>query len=153
VPVLPTATAVRWHVVKARSDYQDELGWGSVVDGAAHAVAVLRSRGTPAVAVLAANYGEAGALDVLGRGRGLPPTVSGNMSYRYWRPSAIRPGPIVVVGFGSSMLGKLCSGWLVVARVHVPYRVDNQEAGQPIAACTLRRPLYSSWKTLLDPSY
>jgi len=37
--------------------------------------------------------------------------------------------------------------------VHVPYGVDNQEAGQPIVTCTPRRPLYSSWKRLLDPSY
>ncbi|HVM56858.1 MAG TPA: glycosyltransferase family 39 protein [Gaiellaceae bacterium] len=153
VPVLPIATAVRWHVVKARSDYQDELGWDSVADGVAHAEAVLRRAGTPAAAALAANYGEAGALDVLGRGRGLPPTVSGNMNYRYWRPARIAAGPIVVVGYGPSMLGTLCSQWHVVARVHVPYGVDNQEAGQPIVTCTPRRPLYSSWKRLLDPSY
>ncbi|HYA08743.1 MAG TPA: glycosyltransferase family 39 protein [Gaiellaceae bacterium] len=80
VPVLPTATMVRWHVVDARSDYKDELGWSSVVDGVARAAAVLRSEDSPAAAVIAANYGEAGALDVLGRGRGLPPTVSGHMS-------------------------------------------------------------------------
>jgi len=152
VPVLPTATAVRWHVVKARSDYQDELGWSSVVDGAAHAAAVLRSHGTPAAAVLAQNYGEAGALDVLGRGRGLPPTVSAHMNYRYWRP-AVRPGPIVVVGYDGSMLQQICSDWAVVARVHVPYGVDNEEAGKTIATCTLRRPLTAVWKTLLDPSY
>jgi len=153
VPVLPTATAVRWHVVDARSDYKDELGWGSVVDGAAHAASVLRSEGTPAAAVLAANYGEAGALDVLGGGRGLPPTVSGNMSYRYWRPAHLGAGPIVVVGYGAPMLRTLCVRDSVVARVHVPYGVDNQEAGEPIATCTLRRPLASVWKTLLDPSY
>jgi len=152
VPVLPAATAVRWHVVDARSDYKDELGWSSVVDGAAHAAAVLRSDGSPAAAVLAANYGEAGALDVLGRGRGLPPTVSGNMSYRYWRP-VIRPGPIVVVGYGAPMLRTLCVRDSVVARVHVPYGVDNQEAGEPIVTCTLRRPLASVWTLLLDPSY
>jgi len=153
VPVLPTTTAVRWHVLKARSDYEDELGWGSVVDGVARAAAGLRDRGTPAAAVLTANYGEAGALDVLGRGRGLPPTVSGNMSYRYWRPAAIRPGPIVVVGYGPQILEQLCSDWLVVEHLPAPYGVKIPEAGEPIATCTLRQPLTSVWKSLLDPSY
>ena len=112
-PGAPAATMVRWHVVGDRAlDYKDELGWSSVVDGTARAVA-----DRPAAAVIAANYGEAGALDVLGKGRGLPPTVSGNMSYRYWRPALARSDDVVVVGYDTATLGTLCTRYRVVTHV------------------------------------
>lgn len=153
VPVLPAATMVRWHVVDLRSDYKDELGWSSVVDGTARATALLRAGGRPAAAVLAANYGEAGALDVLGRGRGLPPTVSGHMSYRYWRPARLPAGPFVVVGYDRATLASLCTAYRVVTRVRIPYGVENDESGVPVATCTLRGSLDALWPQLLDPRY
>ena len=148
VPVLPAATMVRWHVVDDRSDYKDELGWSSVVDATARAAAV-----RPAAAVITANYGEAGALDVLGKGRGLPPTVSGNMSYRYWRPARLRSDRVVVVGYDAATLGSLCTQYRVVARVHIPYGVENDESGARIATCTLRGSLDAVWPQLLDPRF
>ena len=132
VPVLPAATMVNWHVVDDRSDYKDELGWGSIVDGAARAAAI-----RPAAAVIAANYGEAGALDVLGKGKGLPPTVSGNMSYRYWRPKQLGSRNIVVVGYDKVSLASICTQYRVVTHVQIPYGVNNDEAGVPIVTCTL----------------
>ena len=148
VPVLPAATMVHWHVVDARSDFKDELGWSSVVDGTVRAVAV-----RPAAAVIAANYGEAGALDVLGKGRGLPPAVSGNMSYRYWRPARLSSGNVVVVGYGTATLGSLCTRYRVVARVHIPYGVKNDESGVPIVTCSLRGGLDAVWPLLLYPRF
>ncbi len=46
--------------------------------------------------VLATNYGEAGAIDFLGRARGLPPAVSGHNSYWLWRPSDL-DGPVIAL--------------------------------------------------------
>src|SRR5439155_12176692 len=78
LPVLPLRTADRLGVVDARSDYQDEVGWHAL----AHRVDGL-ARGTDVVVTL--NYGEAGALELFGRG--LPPTASGDVTFRYWRPN------------------------------------------------------------------
>jgi 4-amino-4-deoxy-L-arabinose transferase-like glycosyltransferase len=153
VPVLPAATMVRWHIEKVRSDYKDELGWSSVVDGAVRATAAIRSSGGVPGAVVAANYGEAGALDVLGKGRGLPPTMSGNLSYRYWRPARIRSNDVVVVGYDKVSLARYCTAYRVVTRVHIPYGVDNDESGQPIATCALRGGLDAVWPELLDPRF
>ena len=149
VPVLPAATMVRWHVVDARSDYKDELGWGSIVDGAVRAVAV-----RPAAAIIAANYGEAGALDVLGKGKGLPPTVSGNMSYRYWRPKQLGSRNVVVVGYDTASLGAVCTRYHVVTHVQIPYGVKNDEAGVPIVTCTLPSGgLDAVWQRLVYPRF
>jgi hypothetical protein len=53
-------------VVKARTDYQDELGWPALAAKVGRLV-----RG--ADVVVASNYGEAGALELFGRG--LPPVT------------------------------------------------------------------------------
>jgi hypothetical protein len=149
VPVLPAATMVHWHFVDARSDYKDELGWSSIVDGVARAVAV-----RPAAAVIAANYGEAGALDVLGKGKGLPPTVSGHMSYRYWRPKQLASRNVVVVGYDKASLRSLCTRYRVVTRVQIPYGVNNDEAGEPIVTCTLPSGgLDAVWEQLVYPRF
>ena len=60
LPVLPLRTAVRLGVVKARSDYQSEVGWPAYVRLVEHDAA-----GTNLI--VADNYGEAGALEVFGR--------------------------------------------------------------------------------------
>ena len=89
LPVLPLHTAIRLGVVKARSDYQDELGWPALarqVDRLAPGSDV----------VLASNYGEAGALELFGHN--LPPIASGHVSFRYWRP-AVGGRAALLVGF------------------------------------------------------
>jgi hypothetical protein len=131
-------------VIKDRSDYQDELGWpglAATVDGAA--------AGAPVV--VAANYGEAGALELFGRH--LPPVASGDMSFRYWhQPLTASHG--IVVGYDLSQLSTLCRTHDVVARVTMPRGVSNQEKGALVARCTFRGgSLATVWRKLLSPSY
>ena len=64
-------------MVKARGDYGSEIGWPAYVRQ------VERHAGGTNV-IVASNYGEAGALQLFGRG--LPPVASGNVTMRYWRP-------------------------------------------------------------------
>jgi 4-amino-4-deoxy-L-arabinose transferase-like glycosyltransferase len=146
VPVLPTRTMADWKIWKARADYKDEIGWQAVVDDVARA-----ARMRPAAAVIASNYGEAGALDVLGKRRALPPTVSGHMSYRYWRPKRLASRSVVVVGYDESFLRSLCASERVVVRIAIPYGIDNEEKGEPVATCTLRAGLDALWPALLSP--
>jgi hypothetical protein len=144
VPVLPTSTMVKLHLTDARADYEDEIGWPQLVDQVA---AVTRS--TDASAVIAENYGEAGALELYGRG--LPAVVSGHMSFRYWRPATLASRSIVVVGYDRAQLVGLCSRYAIVRHVAIPYGVDNEEQGAPIAACTLRGDLDAVWPQLVHP--
>ena len=136
LPVLPLHTADRLGVVKARSDYQDEVGWHALarqVEGLAHGADV----------VLAANYGEAGALQLFGRG--LPPVASADVTFRYWRPN-VDGRDAVLVGF-SRKDADFCAGYSVVARIAMP--VENDERGQPIAFCLLRGSLADVWPRVL----
>ncbi len=146
VPVLPVRTMARLGLWHARADYKDEIGWPSIVADTARAAAAA----THPAAVIAANYGEAGALDVLGRG--LPPTASGHMSYRYWRPR-VASRSVVVVGYEPSFLGSLCARYRVVTHIRIPYGIDNEEDGRPVATCTLRASLDTLWPALLRPRF
>jgi 4-amino-4-deoxy-L-arabinose transferase-like glycosyltransferase len=136
LPVLPLQTAIRHGIVKARSDYQDELGWPALarqVDRLAHGSDV----------VLASNYGEAGALELFGHD--LPPIASGDVTFRYWRP-VIAGRAALLVGFTRSQAG-FCHGYTLVARIAMP--TANAERGQPIARCTLDGSLAALWPQIL----
>jgi hypothetical protein len=73
LPVLPLHTAVRRGIVKARSDYQSEVGWPAYVR-----LVVRHAAGIDVI--VADNYGEAGALELFGRG--LPPVASADVTMR-----------------------------------------------------------------------
>jgi 4-amino-4-deoxy-L-arabinose transferase-like glycosyltransferase len=136
LPVLPLRTADRLGVVKARSDYQDEVGWHAL----AHRVEGL-ARGTDVVVTL--NYGEAGALELFGRD--LPPVASGDVTFRYWRPKVDgRRALLVGLSKGDA---DFCRDYRIVARIAMP--VENDERGRPIARCTLDGSLASVWPRVL----
>jgi hypothetical protein len=135
VPVLPEKTAIDLGLMDARSDYADELGWPELARNVER-----HARG--ADVVLAANYGEAGALALYGRG--LPPVASGHVTFRYWRPD-VAGRRAVLVGFDEGDVP--CRGYRVVARIAMP--VDNEERGGAIARCTLDRPLAELWPRIV----
>jgi hypothetical protein len=135
LPVLPLHTAVRFGIVKARSDYQSEVGWPAYVR--------LVERHAAGVDVIVAdNYGEAGALEL---GRGLPPVASADVTMRYWRPQVARRRALVV-GYSRHAAG-FCSGYRVVARISAAG--DSDEGGQPLARCTLRGTLADVWPSIV----
>jgi hypothetical protein len=136
LPVLPLHTAIRHGIVKARSDYQDELGWPTL----ARQVERL-ARGSEVA--LASNYGEAGALELFGHA--LPPVASGDVSFRYWRP-AVAGRAALLVGFSRGR-ATFCHAYQVVGRIAMP--TANAERGQPIARCTLDRTLAAAWPQIL----
>ena len=132
LPVLPLDTAVRLGVVKARSDYQSEVGWPAYVH-------LVERHAAGADVIVADNYGEAGALELFGRG--LPPVASADVTMRYWRPH-VAGRSAVVVGYSRRAAG-FCTRYRVVARISTAD--DSDEGGQPIARCTLRGRLADVW--------
>ena len=88
--ILPVASTKQmvdsglWH---PRDDYAEEVGWTELVDSVSQAWHALPPSERARTAIVAGNYGEAGAIDRWGRRLGLPPVVSGHLSHRYWTPS------------------------------------------------------------------
>ncbi len=136
LPVLPLHTAVAHGVVKARGDYQSEVGWPAYVR-------LVERHAASADVVVASNYGEAGALRVFGRG--LPPVASADVTMQYWRPRVVGRRALVI-GYSRAAAG-FCRGYRVVARISAANESD--EGGEPIATCTLRGTLSNVWPRVI----
>jgi 4-amino-4-deoxy-L-arabinose transferase-like glycosyltransferase len=147
-PVLPTATMVRLGLWQA-SWYKDELGWPELARQTARAWRTISLAARADTALLARNYGEAGALDPYGPGLGLPRALSGHLSFQYWHPQRLPQHHVLAVGFDAATLRRLCRSARVVARIDNRWRVGNEEQGRTIATCALRAPLGALWAPLI----
>ena len=96
-------------------------------------------------AVVAQNYGEAGALARTGAAHGLPPPLRGHLSWQYWRPADLPERHMLAVGFDGRDLDRMCAGWRPVGHVRIPWPIDNDEQDRLLAVCTLRAPLGDLW--------
>jgi hypothetical protein len=136
LPILPLHTAVRHGVVKARSDYQSEIGWPAYVR-------LVERHAKGADVIVADNYGEAGALELFGRH--LPPVASADVTMRYWRPR-VAGRRALLVGYPRKA-ARFCNGYHLLARISSAN--DSDEGGEPIARCTLRGTLAELWPTIV----
>jgi hypothetical protein len=97
--------------------------------------------------VLAQNYGEAGALALMGPPRGLPTPLSGHLSWQYWHPAQMPERYALTVGYQKPQLRQLCLTWRIDGRIRNTFSLDNEEEGLPIATCHLRKPLGTLWQS------
>jgi len=95
--------------------------------------------------VVTSNYGEAGALELFGRG--LPPVASADVTFRYWQP-AVTGRNAILVGFPEGKASGFCRGYALLGRIQMP--TANQERGLPIARCTLDSSLAAEWPQILQ---
>ncbi len=150
LPVLPESTMVAAGLAEAREDYAEELGWIELVDAVAAAHRALPADERERTAVLSGNYGEAGAIDLYGPGRGLPDAVSGHLTYRYWTPSdeTLAAKTLLVVGYDRSWLESRCATLDQVGTVENRAGVDNEEAGGAVLLCRLPGSLAELWPSI-----
>ena len=66
--------------------YADQFGWQEIVDETAVAWNHLTPEERPDCGIFAQDYGQAGAIDFLGRRDGLPGAMSGDRTYFLWGP-------------------------------------------------------------------
>jgi hypothetical protein len=78
--------------------YADMHGWPEMVALVAKAYARLTPEEKKHVRVFGQNYGEAGAVDVLGRKLGLPRAMSGHNSYGVWGPGDYDEQVLIIIG-------------------------------------------------------
>jgi hypothetical protein len=76
--------------------FADMHGWQEMIDTIDRVTATLPADERQRAVVLATNYGEAGAVDVLGPARSLPPVVAGHNSYWLWPPENL-DGPVITL--------------------------------------------------------
>jgi len=128
--------------------YADMHGWESIVETVASVYDTLSPEEQNVAAFFTGNYGEAGAIDLLGRSRGLPVTVSGHNNYWMWGPRG-RTGEVVIgIGGSEEYLGEIFEKVELAARTDCGYCMPY-ENDQPVWVCRgLRKPIEELWPEL-----
>jgi len=111
--------------------YADQFGWEEIV--AESAVAWSRipaeehSKGS--CGIFAQDYGQAGAIDFLGRRYGLPPALSGDRTYFLWGPRGYSGNCLIVLGDRRERLEELFDHVEYVGTsAENPYALENEIA-------------------------
>ena len=87
--------------------YSDQFGWEEIVAETAHAWNSIPAGERQDCGIFAQDYGQAGAIDFLGRRYGLPPALSGHQTYYLWGPRGYSGNCLVVLGDTKSRLSEL----------------------------------------------
>jgi hypothetical protein len=127
-------------------DLHDEYGWAEQAAAVARAHRTLPAAERQSAIVVTGNYGEASAIRFFGKRHGLPPAVTGHMSYYLWGPPADH-GKLIVYGLSDAHLEQLCATRAERARTRHPLSVPK-ENNLPIYVCTPRAPLRELWPKL-----
>jgi hypothetical protein len=87
--------------------YADQFGWEEIVAEAAKGYAKLSPEERPGCGIFGQDYGQAGAIDFLGRRYGLPPALSGHQTYWLWGPRGYSGNCLVVLDDSRERLEEL----------------------------------------------
>ena len=87
--------------------YADQFGWQEIVDETAVAWNQIPAAERSDCAIFAQDYGQAGAIDFLGRRAGLPAALSGHQTYFLWGPRGYSGDCMIVLGDHRSRLEQL----------------------------------------------
>jgi len=125
--------------------FGDMFGWEDQVQAMSRAYASLPEEGRQRAALLAYNYGEAGAIDYFGKRYGLPKAISGHNQYGYWGPRGYTGEIVVAIGFPLERLQRSFDDVRPFETISPTYAMP-EETNLTIFICRKpRQPLSASW--------
>ena len=151
LPIAPIQSAW-WRIADAASNHQSfsmELGWPELAATVAKVRDSLPLDGRSQVAVLAADEGGAGAVNLYGRAYGLPEAISGmnsNWLRGYGTPP---PKTVIAVGFKREEVENIFAVCELAAQLSTPYGIVNPTIGdrnQVYVCRNIRVPWPEFWK-------
>jgi hypothetical protein len=118
----------RWNFAAERNgDLVEELGWPELTQAVAGIRDSLTSEDLAHLGILAANYGEAGAINLYGPSYRLPNAISGANSFWYRGYGDPPPETLIVLGFSQRFRDHSFSSCTLAGRTPNPYHVQNEE--------------------------
>ncbi|HEX2913809.1 MAG TPA: glycosyltransferase family 39 protein [Chloroflexia bacterium] len=153
LPVFPVGSDGFKSASGVNDTFKEMVGWEELVAETANIYRGLSPQEQANTAILANNYGEAGAIDLYGPAYGLPQAISPVNSYYYWSQNRLKATTYIVLGSRpedatelSASCGKLEQ---IVPRFANRYNVKNEESHYSIYLC--RNPkisLEQAWPSL-----
>jgi hypothetical protein len=162
MPILPVETAVTycrfWGVQSVHVEnvpqgdlpqfFGDMFGWPEQVEAVSRVYQALSRHERARAAILAYNYGEAGAIDILGPRYGLPRAISGENQYALWGPGDYTGETVVAIGFSEEKLRQYFGEVAPAAQVS-PLHAIPEEQGVAIFVCRKpKKSLKEMWPSL-----
>jgi hypothetical protein len=159
MPILPVASAVKYTKFFGVQDvkvenvpldslpqlFGDMFGWPEQVQAVSRAFRSLSPDDQSRATVLAYNYGEAGAIDYLGKPYALPKAISGHNQYGYWGPRGATGEIVIAIGFTKSRLDQSFAHVQPFETISPPF-VLPEESDLTIYICRQpRQNLAASW--------
>ncbi len=127
LPIAPSGPLMNFALAR-NGELREETGWDQIVK----TVAVIRDSLPPEqrehLGILVGNYGEAGAIEMLGPAYHLPPPIS--LTNSAWLRGYPMPPPttLIVLGFSRKQTERLFTTCQVAGHVVNPYGVQNEES-------------------------
>jgi hypothetical protein len=159
-PILPVDTFLRYsqalpyaNSVKTERDataalpqlYADMFGWDAMAAKIARLYHELPPDEQSGCAILAGNYGEAGAIDYYGPKLGLPKAISGHNNYFLWGPRGYSGECVIAFGERASTYKDLFAESHLVAVITSPHAMPVEQS-VPVYLCRhAREPLAVLW--------
>jgi len=149
VPLLPVDTFIRYSEilpyargVKTERDptvalpqlYGDMFGWENMAASVALVYHGLPPQEQSGCAILAGNYGEAGAIDYYGTALGLPKAISGHNNYFLWGPRNYSGDCVIVFGENADRYARLFGEAQMVATITDEHAMPS-ERGVHVYVC------------------
>ncbi|HVC22777.1 MAG TPA: glycosyltransferase family 39 protein [Candidatus Dormibacteraeota bacterium] len=126
----------------------DRFGWISLTERVAQAVDQLPPPERRASCIFTANYGEAAALDFLGRSQHLPPAISGNNSFYFWGPGRCSGQAIITVGLPRSQVLRSFATVEVVGTTSCGFCMPGENGLPILRATSPKRSIPALWKSV-----
>ena len=128
VPVAPLHSTL-WNLsARVHDDFREQIGWPNIARTVSTLYASLPPDERGSTAALAANYGEAGALNLYRGTFTLPPVISPVNSYWFLGYGDPPPQQLIVLGYSPRRLAELFADCRVAVTVDNVDGVDNEES-------------------------
>jgi len=126
--------------------FSDELGWHDFVREVAAAYDAIPPAQRASTAIVAANYGEAGAIDVYGGAYGLPPALAGHNQYYVWGLRGQKPRNVLRLGWDApATMRRYCGDVRVLGAASSRYAMPYENAVTFTYCAGIRPSLAALW--------
>ena len=127
--------------------FADEFGWPEMVESVASVYNALPPEQRAKTAILAGNYGGAGAIDFFGPRYGLPKSISAHQNYYYWGPRDYTGESVILLEWNRSDAEYWCRD-VQPGPVNAPYYGMGWEHYTILICHGFRKPLRDAWDDL-----
>jgi hypothetical protein len=112
------------------NNLREELGWDTMLQTLSHVRDSLPPAKQADAAILTGNYGEQGAVEILGAAYHLPPALGGTNTASLRGYSQPPPATLIVVGLTPDFLDRQLDSCRIAAKIPYPASQNNEESTQ-----------------------